>query len=193
MLTRLRVNNFKSLLNFEFRPVGMNLIIGSNNAGKTNLCSALRFLGLSSENTLDAAVSSTLGERWNLTNFHVQNNAVVEFEIDCTLRNDAEKISFTYALNLCSRKSEVSEAQSLIVEEETLSASGGPFTQTLLLENRRGQARMLHEEGFVQKRQGSPYYAEARVPNDASLLSQLYELENNQRAILFRRFLRSWG
>ena len=87
----------------------------------------------------------------------------------------------------------MSEAQSLIVEEETLSASGGPFTQTLLLENRRGQARMLHEEGFVQKRQGSPYYAEARVPNDASLLSQLYELENNQRAILFRRFLRSWG
>ncbi|MFH1113587.1 MAG: AAA family ATPase [Pseudomonadota bacterium] len=193
MLTRLHVNNFKSLLNFEFRPVGMNLIIGSNNAGKTNLCSALRFLGLSSETNLDAAILSTLGERWNLTNFHVQNHALLEFEIDCTLRNDEETVSFTYALHLRTGKSAASEAQSLSVEEEKLTASGGPFTRTLLLENRRGQARMLHEEGFVQDRSASPYYAEARVPDNASLLSQLYELENNQRAILFRRFLRSWS
>lgn len=193
MLTRLHVNNFKSLLNFEFRPVGTNLIIGSNNAGKTNLCSALRFLGLSSENGLDTAILSTLGERWNLTNFHVQNNAVVEFEIDCTLKNDAEIISFNYTLHLRTLKSEVSEAQSLSVEEEKLTASGGPFAQTVLLENRRGQARMLHEKSFVQEGPDSAYYAEARVPNDASMLSQLYELENNQRAILFRRYLSSWS
>lgn len=193
MLTRLYINNFKSLLNFEFRPVGMNLIIGSNNAGKTNLCSALRFLGLSSEHTLDAAILSTLGERWNLTNFHVQNKGVVELEIDCVLRNDVETILFNYALHLRTHKSGVSEAQSLTVEEEKLTASGGPFAQTLLLVNSRGQARMLHEESFVQNPQDRPYYAEARVPDNASMLSQLYELENNQRAILFRRFLRSWS
>ena len=193
MLSRLRINNFKSLLNFEFKPVGMNLIIGPNNAGKTNLCSALRFLGLSAECSLDAAILSAVGERWNLTNFHVQNNPIVEIEMDCTLMYTGQAILFNYLLQLQTRKGDVSEAQSLTVERERLTASGGRFAQTPLLDNDRGQVRMLHEEGFVQNLPNSPYYVSARVANDSTMLSQLYELENNQRAVLFRRFLRSWS
>jgi AAA15 family ATPase/GTPase len=56
MLTRFTVNNFKSLLNFEFKPAGVNLLVGANNAGKTNLCSAIRFLGLTASSTLHDAV-----------------------------------------------------------------------------------------------------------------------------------------
>src|SRR5439155_5171894 len=52
---------------------------------------------------------------------------------------------------------------------------------------------MLHEEGFVSRRLDSPYYAQATVPTNATMLSQLYELENNPRAILFRRYLQSWA
>ena len=64
MLKRFRVNNFRSLLNVEFRPVGVNVLIGPNNAGKTNLCSALRFLGLTASQSLEddgGAVSQTRG------------------------------------------------------------------------------------------------------------------------------------
>ncbi len=195
MIRRLRINNFKTMLNLEFRPAGTNLIIGQNNSGKTNLCSAMRFLGLSSEReqTLDAAIYATLGERWNVNNFHVQNNPLIEFEADCELMNDAESISFNYRLLVRTHTSESSEIQSLSVEEERLTASGGRFAQTTLLENTRGQVGMLHEEGFVQGRSDSPYYVRTRVPTDSTMLSQLYEMENNQRAILFRRFLRSWS
>ncbi|MBF0523753.1 MAG: AAA family ATPase [Deltaproteobacteria bacterium] len=193
MLTRFHVNNFKSLLNFEFRPAGVNLIIGTNNAGKTNLCSALRFISLSIGLNLDTAILAALGVHWNLTNLHVLNNALIEFEMDCELMNGTEAISFNYHLHLRTRKSGTSEAQTLSVEEERLTASGGPFAQTVLLENRGGKARMLNEEGFVQKRMDAPNYVEARVPDNASMLSQLFELDNNQRAILFRRFLRSWS
>ena len=193
MLTRFRINNFKSLLNFEFRPVGVNLVIGPNNAGKTNLCSALRFLSLTSKHTLDAAIVSTLGERWNLTNLHVANSPEIEIEADCALKHEDEEITFNYQLCLRTRKGDVGEAQSLTVLKETLKASGGRFAQTPLLENQAGQVRMLHEEGFVKNRSDSPYYVNARVPTEASMLSQLYELENNPRAILFRRFLRSWA
>lgn len=193
MLTRFRVNNFKSLLNFEFRPVGMNLVIGPNNAGKTNLCSALRFLGLTSQQTLDGAILSTLGERWNLTNLHVPNSAAIEFEAECRLAYGDEVLTFNYQLCLQARRGEIGEVQSLTVLQEVLKASGGRFAHTTLVENRGGQVRMLHEEGFVQKRPDSPYYAGARVPAESSMLSQLYELEDNPRAILFRRFLRSWA
>jgi len=41
MLKRFYVSNFRSLANFEFRPTGLNLLIGPNNAGKTNLCAAM--------------------------------------------------------------------------------------------------------------------------------------------------------
>jgi len=193
MLTRFRVNNFKSLLNFEFRPVGMNLVIGPNNAGKTNLCAALRFLGLTSQRTLDTALLSTLGERWNLTNLHVPSSPGMELEMDCRLAHENEDLTFNYQLSLQARKGEVGEAQSLIVLQEVLKASGGRFAQTPLIENRGGQVSMLHEEGFVAQRAKSPYYVHAKVPTDSSMLSQLYELENNPRAVLFRRFLRSWA
>ncbi len=195
MIRRIRINNFKTMLNFEFMPAGINLIIGRNNSGKTNLCSAMRFLGLSSEReqTLDAAIYTALGERWNITNFNVHDNDLIEFEVNCELKYDVEVISFNYRLVLHTRTSSSNEAQPLSIDEECLMASGGRFAQTILLENIRGRVRMLHEEGFVQGRSDSPYYVGLRVPTDSTMLSQLFELENNPRAILFRSFLRSWS
>ena len=70
MLKRFRVNNFRSLLNVEFRPVGVNVLIGPNNAGKTNLCSALRFLGLTASQPLEDAIRASVGETWNIQNVY---------------------------------------------------------------------------------------------------------------------------
>lgn len=44
MLRKFTVNNFKSLINVAYEPGAVNLLIGVNNSGKTNLCQALRFL-----------------------------------------------------------------------------------------------------------------------------------------------------
>src|SRR5258708_38487692 len=98
MVKRVRVNNFKSLLNVDFTPSGVNLIVGPNNAGKTNLCTALRLLGLSSKHTLDAAALGAVGERWNLTNFYVSGQKEIEFEVQSVLRHGsgstAEELTF---------------------------------------------------------------------------------------------------
>lgn len=193
MLTRFRLNNFKSFANSEFLPVGLNLIIGPNNAGKTNLCAAMRFFGLTSQQSLDSAIVSVVGERWNLTNFNVEGSAAIELEADCVLGYGDQDLKFNYSLQLRVDKRERGETQSLSVHSEVLKATGGPFANTVLLANEDGQARMLHEEGFVQKRPDAPFYVHAKVPTEATMLSQLYELENNPRAIFFRKFLRSWG
>jgi len=197
MLKRLRVNNFRSLLNVEFRPAGINLLVGPNNAGKTNLCYALRFVGRSSEQPLDAALLATIGERWNVTNFYVPEARQLDFEIECSIPYRGEPLSFSYNLRLESiradNRSDTAGAESLTVVEESLKASGGRFADTTLLENRAGRVRMLHEEGFVSRHPNSPFYAEAKTGTNATMLSQLFELENNPRAILFRRYLRSWA
>ena len=53
MLQEFRVDNFKSLINVIFRPQAVNLLLGMNNSGKTNLCQALRFVAGSTALPLD--------------------------------------------------------------------------------------------------------------------------------------------
>ena len=195
MLTRFRVSNFKSLLNLEFKPMAVNLLIGPNNAGKTNLSAALRFLGLTAERTLDAAALGSVGECWNLTNVNLRNATEMEFETDCSLKYDNESLLFNYKLRLKVERgnSASTGVESLSVIQEHLSVSGGYFSNTPMLKNEAGQVDMLHEEGLVRKYTNSPFYAHAKVPTSATLLSQLYELENNPRAVAFRRYLRTWA
>src|SRR6266481_6715677 len=146
MLRRFRVNNFKSLLNVEFSPSGINLLVGPNNAGKTNLCTALRMAGLSSKQTLDAAALGAIGERWNLTNFYVAGKKETEFEIVAVLKHEnkppydlfvqrMEEITFSYSLKLKTARTDKVAAESLSVQEEVLKASSGTghsrFTDTV--------------------------------------------------------------
>src|SRR3989442_15957196 len=113
MLKRARANNFKSLLNVDFAPSGVNLLIGPNNAGKTNLCTALRFLGLSSKHTLDAAALGAVGERWNLTNFYVSGQPEINFEVQAVLKHGSEpsteELTFLYSLRLKATRNERTE------------------------------------------------------------------------------------
>ncbi len=192
MLKRFRVNNFKSLLNFEFRPIGLNLLIGPNNAGKTNLCSALRFLALSSVTSVESAMLNAVGETWNLANVHVTGKSEIEFEVDCSLSYNNEPLDFSYRLSLFTQRDITGGREALKVTEETLTITGGIFQQTPILKNDGHQAQMLHEEGFVQKRANSPFYVDTLSPDDATMLSRLYELKDNPRASLFKRYLRTW-
>jgi predicted ATPase len=197
MLKRFLVNNFRSLLNIEFSPAGLNLLVGPNNAGKTNLCSALRFIGRSSEQTLDAALLGTIGERWNVTNLFAPEAKNLNFEVECELPFKGESLRCSYSLMLESARSTSRSdgvgSESVRVVEEALKATGGRFADTILLENKEGRVRMLHEEGFATNRPNSPYYVQSTTATNATMLSRLYELENNPRAILFRRYLQSWS
>jgi predicted ATPase len=193
MLKRFRVSNFRSLLNIEFRPSGLNLLVGPNNAGKTNLCKAVRFMGATGSQALDAALVGAVGERWNITNLNVPDSRRVDFEVECDLAFRGEMLHFNYELALESRRDEKAGTESLEVSTEFLKASGGRFVNTPLLENRSGHVKMLHEEGFANRHPNSPLYVTATADTNVTMLSRLFELENNPRAILFRRYLQSWS
>src|SRR5208283_1067703 len=142
MLKRFHVGNFKSLLNVEFKPVGLNLLVGPNNAGKTNLCSALRFLGLTSSGTLENAAKAALGETWNISNVYVsEKEKTIELEVEAVLSDQGEQLGFDYLLRITADRDTSSLKQSLKVAEEVLKLTAGRFQQTPLLENRNGQAK----------------------------------------------------
>jgi predicted ATPase len=195
MLKRFRVNNFRSLLNVEFRPMGVNVLIGPNNAGKTNLCSALRFLGLTASQSLEDAIRTSLGETWNIRNVYTPDQRV-EIEVECSLRYEHMELDFDYSLSLAVQTVSSVSGQVLSVDREVLRATGAGFTQTPLLENTGGEVRLAseawsgksgpHPKGFVMS-----HFAE-RLPTGRTALCQLHHATDGLVA-LFREFLAGWG
>ena len=193
MLKRFRVSNFKSLLNVEFKPVGLNLLVGPNNSGKTNLCSALRFLGLSSSGTLENAAKTALGETWNISNIYVSDKEkTIEFEVEATLIDQGEPLQFDYLLRITAERDSSSLRQSLKVSEEVLKVTGGKFKQTPLLENRDAQGGVLDEKRFLSE---SEFFMSegGKTPQEQTLLSRMFGFPMNRCANLFKHYLQSWS
>lgn len=191
MLQSFRVDNFKTLTNFTFEPQNLNLLLGQNNAGKTNLCLALRFLSMTARMPLDAAAEACTREPWNLPNVHVKNPRL-SFSVTCDLALEGEPLAFTYDLTLIFRQP-IGPRQSLgslAVASETLKATGGPFQSTLLLENNAGSVRLLHEPRALRSDAAS--YVDTKASTDATMLFRLYDLQTNQRSNLFKKYLASW-
>jgi predicted ATPase len=190
MLKRFRVSNFKSLLNVEFKPVGLNLLIGPNNAGKTNLCSALRFLSRTSFEPLEMAAWNAIGETWNIPNAYV-SDSTMEFETECSLVVNGEDLNYSYSLKIDVNGSPSVAGSGLRVVAESLLASGGQFTHVPLLSSANGQARLLNEERLTQHRSQDPYL-ETSAPTESSMLSCIYNYEANRHAHVFKEYLQSW-
>jgi predicted ATPase len=166
MLKRLRVNNFRSLVNVEFRPAGVNVLIGPNNSGKTNLCKAMQFLGLTACGSVKDAVRKSLRESWNITNVYSGSN-LIEFDLDCSLFCEGEQLDFEYSLQIAAKKADPLGMQSLRITEESL--------QT-------GQDSLFREES-------DPAFPPL---HEGTWLSEIDDREHPQEA-LFKRYLRSWA
>jgi predicted ATPase len=195
MLKSFIVDNFKSLINVTFEPFGLNLLVGRNNAGKSTLCHALRFLSLSSQMSLDEAAAACTAEPWNLLNVYVPKDTLT-LTTTCNLSLPDEELSFTYELSISSKAATGPQrGQRFAVSKELLRVSGGGFSDKTLFENNRGKVRLLHERRFLRglASGAEPDYIETTSPTDTTMLYRLFDLETNQRANLFKRYLASWG
>jgi len=192
MLKRLRLHNFRTYLNAEIEFGRRHLLIGKNNSGKSNLCYALRFLGATTgQQLLEAAVSCVPGAVAELANFTSKSNRI-DFGITCNLPFEQQDLDYEYDLSLevTSVSAGPTPTFGLRVVKERLATIGGDFGTQRLLDSDGHEAQLLHEEQVG--REEEPYKATTLAPADATMLSTLYELETNRRAILFRRFLRGW-
>ena len=192
MLQEFRVDNFKSLINIVFKPQGVNLLVGANNSGKTNLCQALRFVSRSTLFPLDACVDEFVVGRSGLINF-VLDKSTTDFYIradlvDQGMSERSENLTFEYELTISSPRDKFGDA-AVELEKEILRVTGGEFDDTMLLENIAGRARLLNEKDFVN---GEPRYVETAVPTDATMLQRLYDREANLRANRFRDYMVNW-
>lgn len=188
MLKTLRLHNFRTFLNAELAFGQRHLVIGKNNSGKTNLCTALRFLRACSSHDLSASILEVPGGIGEIKNWAFDSSEV-DVSCVCDVPFEGTPHQYTYDLRL---KIETSSAPSqqgqpvLHVSHESLVVKGPGFADITLLENDGHEAHMLHEGS------DEGYTAKTLAPSDATMLSKLYELETNRRAIAFRRYLSSW-
>ena len=185
MLQEFRVDNFKSLINIVFKPHEINLLLGKNNSGKTNLCQALQFVGATSLFKLDECADGIAGGRFGMTNFAF-DKSTIDFYLRAKVPYEEEALAFEYELTISPPKDGMGEIR---VDREVLTVTGGKFEQTILLENISGRIRLLHEKDFMD---GIENYVETNASVDTTMLNRLYDSETNARANHFKRYLGNW-
>lgn len=191
MLRKFYVHNFKTLLNFTFEPKGVNLLIGRNNTGKTNLCQALRLMSLSTLLKLTEALQAAAGGVVSVTNRYTEDTRL-DIAATCDVEHDGQSYTFEYELSLDVPKvpSAVSPPR---VAAETLRVTGGGFDRTELLANDSATVRILNEPAWLGGvRDDSKIYATAPAPSDSTALCTLYEAEWCPIANVFKRHLLLW-
>ncbi len=188
MLEEFRVDNFKSLINVTFRPHEWSLLLGANNAGKTTLCQALRFLSATTRDTLDKCAERTTGTRVALTNRYF-SKPTIDFCVRASVPYENETLSFDYKLAVMASESGAL-TQSLEVDTEVLRVTGFGFDDMPLLENTRNGVRLLHETDYVR---GINRIVETVAPRDATILNRLYDSGTNSLSRHFKDYLCHFG
>ena len=97
MLIEFRVDNYKSLINGVFAPQGLNLLLGANNSGKTNLSQALQFVSGSAVVPLDQCADRAARGRFGMTNFTL-DKSTIDFYVRAQVSFRDEELLFEYEL-----------------------------------------------------------------------------------------------
>ena len=198
MLIEFRVDNYKSLINGVFAPQGLNLLLGANNSGKTNLSQALQFVSGSAVVPLDQCADRAARGRFGMTNFTL-DKSTIDFYVRAQVSFRDEELLFEYELTISPPPMGAVEA-AVRLQREVLSATGGIFDEkTILLENTSGRIRLLDERSLASVpvslstlSAGSERYRKTTAPTDATMLQRLYDEESNPRASCFKAYLAGW-
>ncbi len=193
MLEKISLHNFRTYLNAEVDFTSRHLIIGRNNSGKTNLYAALRFLCTSAHGDFSHACVAVPGGISELRNWTL-DSPIVELSLSCKLPFQGRILSYQYDLHLvvdvgAMATESFGQDLTVTVKEERLVVESAKIGDTVLLFNDGKQSTMLREKAQLR---ANGDVDTAQSPRDSSMLSKLYELETNRRAILFKNFLSKW-
>src|SRR5262249_23479107 len=127
-----------------------------------------------------------------ICNWYLKSDQI-DISCTCVLEFERAPHDYTYELQLSrvpSSGSPSSKQPGLSVISERLSANSGGHN-LVLIDNDGREALLLHEQQAIAGGQ-TPHRAKTLAPKNATMLSKVYELATNPRAILFRNYLRNW-
>jgi len=184
---RLDVKGFRSLCDVSWEPGDLNVIIGPNGSGKTNLLMALDLLSSSGRGSLGKRIQRDDGMKWLIWNcvaprisFQLKTSPILP-------DGDVECESLTYCLDLVPLET----SKAYRIEHEALSSHYGTETDVdhfLKLLERTPDSAMVYDE----RKQGL-VALERPVPEEETLLSLAADpLSANRLLWAYQRQLASW-
>ena len=185
MLKEFWVDNYKTLVNVAVKPRRLNLLLGRNNSGKTNLSQALRFAATTAAASLNDCADQIAGTKTAIGNLSLDKDTV-DFRIRAELLFHGQPLDFKYELSVAlPTGSNLYPALRLRSEKLTCEE----FPGAALLEVQAGEARILDEELSLG---GELRIDRAKAPDDSTMLCQLYAKESNVRLSAFKQYLLNW-
>lgn len=99
MITRLTIQHYRSVENVDLKLGPINVLVGRNGAGKSNIVDAIKFVRDAQRHGLDQAVTDRNGianiRQWSPTRPY---NITIAIEVERTVRNQREYGSFSFTL-----------------------------------------------------------------------------------------------
>jgi len=168
MLSRIYIDNFRCLVNFELRLNGLNLLLGDNGSGKTTVFDVLQRL---QRFVTDRARLNTVFPPQDLTRW--QSSGRQRFELDLQVRNAA----YTYSLDV----EHAEDLRRVRIGCEKLLMDGLPLFE-LNVEGSEATAQLYHDD----------FQPGPRYPFDWSQsgVGSLPERPDNKNLTTFRRELK---
>jgi predicted ATPase len=161
MLTRLKVNGFKNLMDVDVRFGPFTCIAGANGVGKSNLFDAIRFLSLLADNTLiDAALKmrGTNGRTRDIRSLFHPSTDEMSFEAEMIIpRYGKDRLAFPiqatstalrYSLTLRYQGKGIRASNLDVIKEELASLREGETNQSLLF---RSSNKVWSDNVIVRK------------------------------------------
>ena len=192
MLKKFRLHNFRTYLNAEFSFTRLHLVVGKNNSGKTNLCAAMQFLAHTSHNDLAKAMFVVPGGAWEATNWNSKSDTF-ELSCECELPIDGESCVFAYHLDVETKRTGQANGPTVEplvprVTREELTVSGTSTGDQCLIssDGTHATVAIASPDGRSRRENGQ------KAPRDSTMLSKIFDSEQNRYAFVFREYLSSW-
>jgi predicted ATPase len=153
MIENLKVDGFKSLKNFEINfQKGINVIVGPNGVGKTNICQALTILSSLTNNSLNETFTQFGGVKstFNLVDCENEEKKIVisaSGQTSGKLREDNYDLNYTYRI-------ELSLLEELYISEEFLEikrkTTKGSFKKILTIRQKDNKIQAnIHDKVLI--------------------------------------------
>jgi predicted ATPase len=165
MLKRIYADNYKSLLNFEFQPAAVNLLVGRNGSGKTSLFEVLG--GLQDLLVWDRGASTAFPTE---TLSRTRGESRQRFELDVEQPNEG---TFRYVVDLEHDR----DKQVTRIQQEKLEFDG-----RLLFQSHEAEVQ-LYQDDFTPMAWPFPYTSER------SFIATLEPKHSHRRLAWFRQFM----
>ena len=146
MLTRLYVDNYKCLVDFEFRPERLQLIVGRNGTGKTTVGEVLADLQLLL--TGSAMADSSLG--FTTYTFGARAGQRQKFELDATVHNHTYAYSVTFDAMEIESETLICDGEAVWSQDDRLRLRGSHSLVATAVPNRRQKETDIFREWMAE-------------------------------------------